>query len=85
VRENSLLLPLIFELFLLGALLQLFRNRQTVTTATPAPVVNGATPMMGTWKKMVFIKKQNGIDEKNGIDGKIWYLRNKGIYEKTYI
>ena len=37
------------------------------------------------WKKMVFIKKQNGIDEKNGIDGKIWYLRNKGIYEKTYI
>ena len=34
---------------------------------------------------MVFIKKQNGIDEKNGIDGKIWYLRNKGIYEKTYI
>lgn len=30
-------------------------------------------------KKMVFIKKQNGIDEKNGIDGKIWYLSNKGI------
>jgi hypothetical protein len=40
---------LIFEIFLLGALLQLFRNRQTATTAiTPAPVVTGTTPMMGT-------------------------------------